>query len=395
MQVALDKVDANGAAAAGEEGFEVAESLGTEQCAKGEALGRDFEVAGGFLGDLKEEAVVGAAFVKLAGGVEETRAKAEGGGAPGSVQDGGAELLQAGQHAGSARQKGVDGNIVTGAGLFGEGADVRQQGSGLGIRQLQAQVGIGRHDPLGAGMLAHHQPMVAPHLARIGRVGRQAPERDDPPQRLRIDRLAMPELTDAKRQDICTALGIPSTLLFNDAANYATAHQDAINFYDLTVIPLAQRICAAINTQVLNRSRYVLRTAEDELELYQQFEVSKVDALSSMFDRGIITVNEYRERMGMGPIAVAPAAEGEDEPEFEITETEDSEKSGLEAVKELRAWGRFAVKKLKLGRPMRPFETRHVPPVLAAAVRADIEAATTADDVKAIIANAIEWLEYP
>lgn len=209
------------------------------------------------------------------------------------------------------------------------------------------------------------------------------------------DRLAMPELTDAKRQDICTALGIPSTLLFSDAANYATAHQDVVNFYDLTVIPLAQRMCATINAQVLNRTRYVLRTAEGELELYQQFEASRVNALSSMFDRGIITVNEYRERMGMGPIAAAPAAEGEDEPESEATETEDSEENSPEAAKELRAWGRFAMRRLKLGRPMRPFETRHVPPVLAAAVRADIEAATTADDIKAIIANAIEWLEYP
>ena len=70
-----------------------------------------------------------------------------------------------------------------------------------------------------------------------------------------IKDLAMPELTDSKRQDIATALGVPHSLVASDAANYATAQADRLNLYDFTILPEATLVARMINTQVLRARR--------------------------------------------------------------------------------------------------------------------------------------------
>ena len=67
--------------------------------------------------------------------------------------------------------------------------------------------------------------------------------------------LAMPELTESKRQDIATALGVPHSLVASDAANYATAQADRLNLYDFTILPEATLVARMINTQVLRARR--------------------------------------------------------------------------------------------------------------------------------------------
>lgn len=56
----------------------------------------------------------------------------------------------------------------------------------------------------------------------------------DPPSSL-----AMPELTDSKRQDVATALGVPQTLLFSNAANYACLPGDQRVYTPYGAIPIA------------------------------------------------------------------------------------------------------------------------------------------------------------
>jgi len=58
-------------------------------------------------------------------------------------------------------------------------------------------------------------------------------------------------LTEEKRQDVGTALGIPLSLLLANAANYATAQADRRNFYELTIIPEANLVARTINEQLL------------------------------------------------------------------------------------------------------------------------------------------------
>ena len=68
-----------------------------------------------------------------------------------------------------------------------------------------------------------------------------------------IGDLTVPDLTDAKRQDISTALGIPQSLLFSNASNYATARQDDLHFYDKTILPQARFISEKLNQQLFSK----------------------------------------------------------------------------------------------------------------------------------------------
>src|SRR4051812_44599890 len=71
------EVDAEGTAAAVGEDLEVAPGLRGLDYAEGVAMAGDGEVDGIVAGDLQEHARVGAAFVGLAGRVQEARAEAE------------------------------------------------------------------------------------------------------------------------------------------------------------------------------------------------------------------------------------------------------------------------------------------------------------------------------
>lgn len=92
--------------------------------------------------------------------------------------------------------------------------------------------------------------------------------------------LAVPELTDKKREDIATALGIPQSLLFSSAANYATARQDDYHFYNKTVVPLVRKIEGMLNAYFLSMNISVqIKFREQEMELFQRDEAARSDSL--------------------------------------------------------------------------------------------------------------------
>ena len=209
----------------------------------------------------------------------------------------------------------------------------------------------------------------------------------DPP-----DNLAMPELTATKREDVATALGVPQTLLFSQAANFATSQQDTLNFYDMTVIPHAMRQLSAFNSQLFSRYGIAVETAEDELELYQQMQGDQVQALSVMHAQRVITVNEFRDRAGFPPLVEPEAAQP---PEGETVTVEALPEPDTPARAELRAWQRYQLKRLGSGKAARPFHSEHVPPVLAAALEGQLEGATDAGAIKAAFEDALIWAGYP
>ena len=62
-------------------------------------------------------------------------------------------------------------------------------------------------------------------------------------------------LTKEKREDICTALGIPQTILFSTGAGGlgggGVVSEDTFRFYNQTIVPLAKSICDVFNKQQL------------------------------------------------------------------------------------------------------------------------------------------------
>ena len=140
-----------------------------------------------------------------------------------------------------------------------------------------------------------------------------------------VSDMAMPELTDIARQDIATALGVPHSLVMSNAANYATAQQDYINLYDLTVIPLANRIAQAFNVQAFRREGFNINFKPEQLPVFQTANLADIDKLTTAVNSGILTADEARDILGYEPLEVVPETEPEPEAESEPEPQEDEE----------------------------------------------------------------------
>lgn len=102
-----------------------------------------------------------------------------------------------------------------------------------------------------------------------------------------IKDLAMPELTESKRQDIAVALGVPQSLLNSDAANFATAEADRLNLYDLTILPEAKLIARIVNRQVLRNTPFQFKFTPERLNIYQADEQARATAFATYVSAGM------------------------------------------------------------------------------------------------------------
>ena len=123
--------------------------------------------------------------------------------------------------------------------------------------------------------------------------------------------MAMPELMDQVRGQICSACGVPETML-SDAASYATAKEHKQSFVLDTVVPQCQWHAEQWNEQWLGPMNLELRFRPEELEVVQEDEADKanaakatLDAAKVAYDVGVVTDLEMRAVansvfMGMG-----------------------------------------------------------------------------------------------
>lgn len=134
-----------------------------------------------------------------------------------------------------------------------------------------------------------------------------------------LNEMSMDVLTNQQREDVSTALGVPHSLLFPNAANFATASQDTLNFYDLSITPHVRMIQQQLNERLYAPLGYRLSFMPERLEVYQQLESQKADKLAMLFDRNVITLGEFREQMGLPPIEEVDSYE-EESPQNDMDE---------------------------------------------------------------------------
>lgn len=132
--------------------------------------------------------------------------------------------------------------------------------------------------------------------------------------------LALPELSKSKREDIATALGVPQSMLFSNAANYAVAESDTLNFHDKTVIPEARKIEAFLNKFLFNSLGYVFAFEYGRIAVFQKQELNKSQGVRGLFEAGIVTRDEAREILNM-ETRVAPKAAADDTPAEDVANT--------------------------------------------------------------------------
>jgi len=216
--------------------------------------------------------------------------------------------------------------------------------------------------------------------------------------------LAFPELSKIARDNIAVAFGIKQTLLDSEAANYATAQEDRLSFYEETIKPRARLFEDALNTQVLAREGLRLEFKFEELDIFQEDENERADLLNKLVNAGL-------------PVEVALSMAG-----YELTEEQaamldthqeqadgrlDDSVNGNSSqnprfgdesdsqITELRKWQKMAEKRVKEGKPLREFESAVIDPALHGAISGALETVKTVDDVRRVFEPVIEWRGYP
>ena len=108
-----------------------------------------------------------------------------------------------------------------------------------------------------------------------------------------------------------------------------------------------------------------------------------------------MTRNEARTETGLDPVdewADEDIAPPQIPPQLAVPGNNGNQQED-EAQDELRAWRKWALKRINSSGFYREFEVNHVPPAKAGAIAGALESAKTTDDVIKIFDDA--WLGYP
>ncbi len=183
--------------------------------------------------------------------------------------------------------------------------------------------------------------------------------------------LAMTELTQTARQQIAIAFGVPESMVGDPASNYATAQSNRLSFWQDTIVPEATQLEAIVNEQLFEPMGLQFQFLTSQIEALQQDEAEKAEALTKLYEAGIITLEEARDQMGLGAMPMGERPQPPEPTTAEPAATEHPmlgpQKSG-EALADLRRWRNKARK-----RGLCEFESNHIPPGMARAVKVLME----------------------
>ena len=218
-----------------------------------------------------------------------------------------------------------------------------------------------------------------------------------------------------KREDIALAVGIPMSILFAGAANYATAAQDDLNFLTKTIIPECEFIAAVLNDQLFTPLGLHWNFLPETLDAMQEDEKERsvalgqlVTALADPISEVAMSILGYeldKETMAKlqklwsekqkraddlaKQMAEQPEPEDEEQNGEQDTPEEEApvvEKKSQGIAMDLQRWERKSLNALKRGKPADvPFESVSIPDDLMEKIRASLINATTAGDVRSFL----------
>lgn len=183
------------------------------------------------------------------------------------------------------------------------------------------------------------------------------------------------ELTQRKREDVAVALGVPPSLLFQEAA-YATArHEDRLTFISQTVIPECEMMAGPLN-DFLARLGLRYEFQPQQLEVMQTAQLSQATSVAQLVPgKPLLTRDEGRALLGYGPW---PEEEAEQPPQLRppdqpAPDEKTVQEAGVADDEAMRAdLRRWREKTRKRGKPC-DFESPHIPTSVGAMVRAALD----------------------
>lgn len=210
-------------------------------------------------------------------------------------------------------------------------------------------------------------------------------------------------LTDDKAKAIAVALGIPLSILFSDAANYATSERDWLNFLDTTIVPACELHEETLNEQVFNPAGYRLRFLPETLDAYQEDENDRAVALTQLttamesdyFEPASEILGYEIDSALMAKIQAIKAdkekqaeAIHEQMQQTEPEQADEDETPDNPRREELRRWERKALKAVERGKSAGvPFESSVIPAEQHARIEAGLNGCADAEAVKALFAS--------
>lgn len=217
-----------------------------------------------------------------------------------------------------------------------------------------------------------------------------------------IKDLAMPELKAQSLESVAHAFGIPETML-TDAANYATAQEHRMSFWQDTIRPRAEVwIAPTINAQLLKEMGLKLTFAFDEMDIFQEDETKRAQSYKNYVDAGM-PPSVTAQILGIDlPEGITPESLDEIAKEFRASQkpvfnqvpNDQQQDTGNKNLKnELRAWRKFAIN--RIGKGARKFETKFIPASLCSAIQGALEIAKDEDAINRIFDDAGKWERYP
>lgn len=111
-----------------------------------------------------------------------------------------------------------------------------------------------------------------------------------------VKETAAAELTQAQRDNVAVALGVPPTVLDGKAANFATANSEMMGFYMHTVLPSCELIQEALNAQLFERAGLSFEFEPEKLEIMQTAQLEQAATLQNLTGgKPILSQNEARD----------------------------------------------------------------------------------------------------
>jgi HK97 family phage portal protein len=203
--------------------------------------------------------------------------------------------------------------------------------------------------------------------------------------------LAFTELNVLAKDNIAMAFGIKQTLLDSEAANYATAQEDRLAFYEDTIKPRARIFEDALNEQLLARDGLRLEFRFGEMDIFQEDESERADLLNNLTTAGLpIEVSLQLAGYKLTEEQLSMLEEHQEQLDDRIDEQPFDERTA-----ELRKWQKFAEKRVKEGKELREFETSIIEPSLQGAISGALENVKSVEDVKRVFDPVIAWRGYP
>ena len=200
--------------------------------------------------------------------------------------------------------------------------------------------------------------------------------------------LAFTELNAIAKDNIALAFGVKKTMLDSEAANYATAQEDRLSFYEDVIKPRARKFEGVLNEQLLARDGLRIEFKFNEMDIFQEDENARADLLLKLNQAGL-------------PVELALDLAGyqlndEQAAMLNAHQTDlDERGEQTEEVEDLRRWQRMAEKRVKEGKELREFESSKIEPSLHGAISGALEGAKTVDDVRHLFDSVIAWRGYP